>query len=330
MRNSVCCLLGGVAAVVGMLLWSPNALSQQLPAGLASQDPMVRIQTIRDIGKTKLKMAEGKVAAMAQTDPHAGVREAACLALADLQAMSKIQVLEVVAANDPNAGVRAAASKALRTLRGEPAPTGQPLAAAPGGGDPADPEAEMERDKYKAPTLSIEESAKAPQTRHIAIGFGTMGGYGIAALDVRGRIPTGAAGLPWVGVELGGGWTPPTGYQITAGPVGNVNHDPNRWRIISAGGSVLLYFHRMHYVPVRTGWDIGRGMYAILGYGFEHLNVEGFFSWGVEVGILYQPVIEKKLDKIVVCDGDSDCETEKEELWPVIPFVRFSLHFYLA
>jgi hypothetical protein len=69
-------------------------------------------------------------------------------------------------------------------------------------------------------------------------------------------------------------------------------------------------------------------VYGILGYGFEFLNQEGFFSWGVEAGITYQPMIHKRIDNLVDCSEGDSCS--KSELWPVIPFVRFSLHFYLA
>jgi len=329
MRHSfLSCTIGLVAAFVGMAV-APYATAQTLPAGLSSTDPMLRIQTIEDIGKTKFKMAEGKLAAMAKNDPHAGVREAACLALADLEAYSKIEALEAIVASDMNANVRAAATKALRILRGEAAPSGSPMIVTSGGAPPASDEKEaeeQERDKYRKPSLRLQQQIEEPKTRYMGIGFGTMGGYGIASMDVRGRIPTGNEYLPWVGIEVGGGWTPPKGYQITAGPVGDVNHDPKKWRIISAGGAVLLYFHRMHYVPLRMGWDIGRGIYTLLGYGFEHLAQEGFFSWGAEVGILIQPAIKKNIDNIVVCDEDVDCKFD--EIWLAIPFARFTLHFY--
>ncbi|MCP4678158.1 MAG: HEAT repeat domain-containing protein [Deltaproteobacteria bacterium] len=327
MRHSLFSFAVGLVATFAWMIVAPCAAAQTLPAGLSSTDPMLRIQTIENIGQTKFKMAVGKVAAMAKSDPHAGVREAACLALASLEAYSKIETLEAIVANDMNANVRAAATKALRTLRGEAAPSGSPMVVT--GETSASDEnkdQEPERDKYRKPTLRLQQQIDEPKTRYMAIGFGTMGGYGIANMDVRGRIPTGNEYLPWVGLEVGGGWTPPRGYQITAGPVGDINHDPKKWRIISAGGAVLLYFHRMHYVPLRMGWDIGRGLYTLFGYGFEHLAHEGFFSWGAEIGILIQPVIREKLGRIAVCDNDVDCKLD--ELWLAIPFARFSLHFY--
>ncbi|MCP4606230.1 MAG: HEAT repeat domain-containing protein [Proteobacteria bacterium] len=318
MRNFVFCFVGALLIVQSILLQAPPALAQmQLPAGLSDPDPLVRQKTIENAGRTKFTMTEGKIAAMAQTDLIVNVRKAACLALADMGAVSRIGLLKNIAENDPDPGVRAAASEARQSLLGKSGSTDQKP-------DKTSEDVEKEYDKYRQPSLSLDE--KEPTTRYLAIGFGSMGGYGIAAMDVRGRIPTKAAGLPWIGIELGGGWTPPGGYQLTAGPVGDVNHDKNKWRIISAAGSVLFYFYRMHYIPLRVGWDIGRGVYTMLGYGFEYLNVEGFFSWGVEAGILYQPVIKKKIDKLVVCDEDNSCT--RTEFWPVIPYVRFSLHFY--
>jgi hypothetical protein len=61
----------------------------------------------------------------------------------------------------------------------------------------------------------------------------------------------------------------------------------------------------------------------MFGYGFEHLNEEGFFSWGIEIGMLIQPVIEDNIDNLVE-------NPQINDLWPVIPYVRFVLHFYLA
>lgn len=180
--------------------------------------------------------------------------------------------------------------------------------------------------RYKKPVLMPTE--EQPSTRNFGIGIGSMGGYGIAAINLRGKIPTGTDGLPWVGLELGGGWTPPGGYQLTAGPVGSVNDEKNKWRIVSGAAAVLLHFHRMHYLPVRAGFDIGRSVYFLLGYGFEHLNLEGFFSWGVEVGILYQPFLKQNIGNLVQCRADIECASK--EMWPVIPYVRFSLHFYVV
>lgn len=308
-------------AAFGCILSSPKAASaqQELPAGFADQDPLTRMYTVEQAGKQKLMMAEGKIASMAKTDPSAEVRKVACLALADMWATSRVEMLRSIAVEDPNADVRAAAQKAANTLSGTTdtatvtAPT---TATADGeGGSPVT----EERDKYKMPELTYNE--KVIVTRVFGLGFGTMGGYGIASLDVRGRIKTGAAGLPWVGIELGGGWTPPTGYQIVAGPIGGVNDKDNKWKIISVAGAAMLYFHRSHYVPVRAGWDVGRGVYFLLGYGYEQLNDEGFFSWGGEVGLLYQPLIADNIDNLV---------SDRDSLWPVIPYVRFVLHFYLA
>ena len=94
------------------------------------------------------------------------------------------------------------------------------------------------------------------------------------------------------------------------------------WDVISGGGGILLFFHRNHYMPIRAGFDIGQGPYMLLGYGFEILNQEGFFGWGGELGILYHPVMEDWIGKLV--DGPA----QNTEFWPVVPFARFVLHFY--
>lgn len=324
-------LPGFTAASVALLcLFSAEAHGQtEIPPGLSDPDPIVRARTVELVGKRKMMSAEGEIATMAKKDPNAEVREAACGALAEMWAYGQIELLYDVSTNDPNAAVRAAAENAMRVLRNEPASstTARPTVL-PSSAEPATEPAEetSDRDRYKMPEIAFNK--KEEETRVFAVGFGTMGGFGIAALDFRGRIPTGSQVLPWVGLELGGGWTPPGIYEFTTGPVGDVNDEDNKWRILSWAGSVLLYFHRMHYIPVRTGWDVGRGMYFILGYGFEHLNMEGFFSWGVEVGILYQPQIEDKIDNLVTCEAADNCEDR--ELWPLIPWIRFSLHFYLT
>ena len=293
-------------------------------------------QTLKKIAEISLSDKEAQVALLARSDPHPDVRIAACKTLEALRAVSQIELLRELAENDANAGVRAQAADSAAALRN----TGDSST------DDSDTDGEKnrspfvtkkteigepefppsERDKYKTPELMA--SRPEPETRSFGLGIGTMGGFGIAALDVRGKIDTGSAVLPWVGLEPGGGWTPPNGYQLTAGPVGKVNEEKNKWRIVSVAASVLLYFHRMHYLPIRSGWDLGRSVYFMLGYGFEHLNHEGFFSWGVEAGILYQPFIEQNIEKLVDCGNQLECQDN--EFWPVIPYVGFSLHFYLV
>jgi len=319
MQNYVCRKWGMAAIIVGCIFFSVSFVRAQagLPAGLFDRDPTVRLHTVEQVGRQKITTAENKLAHLVLTDPHSGVREAACLALARIRAFSRIELLRSVALNDTSAGVRDAAAKAVRVLRGQPdVPHSQY-----NGVFEAGPTIAPERNRYKQPELLTLDEKKEIVTRYLALGIGTMGGYGIASLSLRGRIPTKSPALPWVGVEVGSGWTPPKGYQITAGPVGDVDVDDDRWRIVSVAGAVLLYFHRWHYVAMRGGWDRGRGGYAVAGYGFEHLNDEGFFSWGAEVGLLYQPVIRDKIETIV---------SKPEDTWPIVPYVRFSLHFYLA
>ncbi len=318
MQNSIFRNCGMAIMIVGCALLMASSVRAQagMPAGLLDRDPTVRLHTVQQVGKQQIKTAEKKLAHMVLTDPHSGVREAACLALADVRAASRIELLRSVAMNDPNAGVRDAAAKAVRILRGEPnMPDPQ------SGGFAAGPSIAPERNRYRQPEIMNLDEKKEIVTRVLAMGIGSMGGYGIASLSIRGRIPIKSPALPSVGIEVGSGWTPPTGYQITAGPVGDVDIEDDRWRIVSVGGAVLLYFHRWHYAALRGGWDKGRGGYAVAAYGFEHLNDEGFFSWGAEVGLLYQPVITDKIVGIVSSPGDT---------WPIVPCVRFSLHFYMV
>ena len=267
---------------------------------------MVRLVAVQEVEREKIKAAESKLATLVQEDAFDAVREAACKALEAIEATEQIDLLAEVSEKDAHEDVRAAARAAVKALRLR-------ITEATYRGD----------SKYRKPTLSLDKDE--PKTRRLAIGLGTMGGFGFISADLRGRIPTGAEYLPYVGIELGGGWTPPALYVVTAGPTGDINNEDYKWKIISGAVSVLFYFHRMHYAAVRGGFDVGRGPYAILAYGFEYLNQEGFFSWGVEAGILIQPGIENFIDNLVTCDDDNDCE---EELWPVIPCVRFSLHFY--
>ncbi len=296
--------------------------SGRLPDGLFDSDPAIRVTAIAQVEAEKLASAKGKLASMARDDSSSEVREAACRALGTLQTQDQLDLLDHLGKYDANAGVRAQAQKAARMIRGEPEPTqDKPILGTALEGEDTGNEVESD-DGFKKPTIMNDEIEL--KTRHIALGFGTMGGYGIAALDVRGRIPTGAPGLPWVGLEAGVGWTPPTGFPIISGYTDDMTDSDTRWKIISPGGAVLLYLHRNHYIPLRSGWNVGQGPFFMLGYGFELLNEEGFFSWGGELGILYHPVVEDWIDNV------AKKGTENPNVWPVVPFVRLVLHFYLA
>ena len=303
----------------------PRQGEDKPPVGLISVDPAARLEAIEEVRRLNISSAASKLANMAAGDPYPEIRSAACLAIAAIRIASKIPMLREVAQKDPDEKVRFSAAVAIRELEYDESEAAAERAVDKTAVRPAKKSPDR-RDKYKQPDLSLDQ--KQPETHVFAIGIGTMGGFGIASASFRGRIPTGDPYIPWVGIEAGSGWTPPSGYEITAGPIGTMNHSKDRWKIIPAVGSVLLYFHRMHYVPVRVGWDIGRGVFGIIGYGFEWLNVEGFFSWGVEAGITIQPAISKHVDKIADCDNGGICTAE--ELWPVVPYVRFSLHFYIV
>ncbi len=307
----------GICAGSGIAAQQPV---RRLPPALFDKDPQVRVAAIGQVEGEKLTFAAGKLASMARDDSFAEVREAACRALGTLSATDQMELLKYLAINDANASVRAAAKRSLKLIRGEPIEdTISPLLP----GVTADASVEdAEDDDHKKPTLKLKEPEL--RTRHFAIGLGSMGGYGIAALNIRGRIHTGVDGLPFVGLELGGGWTPPTGYSIISGLRDPVTDDSIRWRILSGGGGVLLFFHRYHYMPIRGGFDVGQGPYFLIGYGFEVLNEEGFFGWGGEVGILYHPVMKNWIDNL------TDGQTQNTEFWPVVPYVRFVLHFYLV
>jgi hypothetical protein len=272
--------------------------AEDLPPGLSDTDPMVRLLAVQEAERTALKAAIPKLATMAKEDTFDAVREAACKALESLGATDRIELLSEIAANDSNANVRAAAAEAVKGLGGML----------------------LEEKDYKKP--SIEPFKPEKETRHFAAGIGTMGGYGMISLDLRGRIATGWSALPWIGIEVGGGWTPPGAYLVTAGPLENTDNDDHRMLIFSAAGAVLLYPARIHYAALRGGFDIGRGGYGVIAYGLEMLDDKGFFSWGVEGGILIQPGINNWIGKI--CSGNQ-CD---QDLWPVIPCVRLSVQFY--
>lgn len=310
----------GIAAFVSVAVSAQEPV-KRLPPALFDEDPVVRVEAIGMVEEEKEVAAVGKLASMARDDPFAEVREAACRALGALGALDQLALLDFLAVNDANAAVRTEALKASKILRGVPIEddTAPIVRVEEATADPVEP---VEDEDHKKPQLR--EKTEEVFTRHFAIGLGTMGGYGIAALNLRGRIPTGSSGLPWVGLEIGGGWSPPSGYAVISGLRDPVTDDAIRWRIISGGGGVLLFFHRSHYMPIRAGFDIGQGPYVLLGYGFEVLNEEGFFGWGGELGILYHPVMKDWVGKLV--DGDPD----NTEFWPVVPFARFVLHFYLV
>jgi hypothetical protein len=331
----------GAALLAGAFAWPVTALAQEpvsdpvpaaapaeegrLPDGLFDKDRAVRVTAIEQVEREGNRRAVGKLADLARYDAFADVRAAACRALGTLEAKEQLELLVYLAAYDANADVRAAAARSVRRIEGQPEPEPERPIFAPET-DAASAKAEDGDEGGAFPMPSILQAEAEPVTRHFALGFGSMGGFGIAAFDVRGRIATGSDGLPWVGFEIGGGWTPPTGYQIVSGLTEEITDDDIRWKLISGAAGLLLYFHRWHYVPIRGGFDPGQGPYAVLGYGFEHLNDEGFFSWGIEVGLLYHPVVKDWIGNVTDCDGDA-CE---EAVWPVIPYIRFSLHFYLV
>ncbi|MDD5306539.1 MAG: HEAT repeat domain-containing protein [Deltaproteobacteria bacterium] len=309
---------------------TPGGTPQALPAGLFDPDHLVRLAAVEQVAKDAIARAESKLVSMVQTEPFADVRRAACEALAAIGATSRIELLRSSAANDPNTEVRAAAARAARKLAGEPEPATTQAFPTPLEAAIAGTPAVAAQDGYRRPELKEDGEAKE-QTRLFAVGLGTMGGYGIAALDLRFRIATGNEILPWVGLELGGGWSPPNFmYWFISGMMEEITKD--QWLLISGAGGVLLYFHRLFYVPVRAGFDLGQGPYFLLGGGFEGLNDEGFFSWGVEAGILVHPWTLDYMKKVTDC-GAADQDPnycEENQAWPVIPFIRFSLHFYLV
>lgn len=304
--------LGKAAAVsVFQMLIALSAGAQEaIPPGLTDADPMVRLIAVQEVGRKNIREAEETIAKMAKEDPFAGVREAACTTLQNLKAAWQVDLLSEIAANDTDIAVRNAAATAVTVLQRD---LDRDTALNP---TPNDAE------YYRQPTMSLNNHPL--ETRKLAIGIGVMGGYGLVAATLRGRIPTGIKYLPSIGIEVGAGWTPPQLYIITAGPVDDIDGE-DRWKIISAAGALLLYPHRMHYAVVRGGFDIGRGGYAVLGYGLEMLNDEGFISWGIELGILIQPVIDQRIKQLTTCDENNTCD---QETWPAIPYARFSLHFY--
>ncbi len=297
-RHSFAGVFVFTASLLIAVLLPVSGIAEGLPPGLSDMDPMVRLLAVQEVEKTGLVSAVPRIAEMAKEDTFDAVREAACKALQTLKATGRIELLSEIAANDSNANVRAAAAEAVKGLGG----------------------LLLEDDNQEKSAVRVFRPKR--DVRHLAIGLGSMGGFGIVALDLRGRIPTGISILPWIGIEIGGGWTPPSLYVVTAGPVDNTSNDDHRLQLFNAIGGVLLYPAKMHYAAVRGGFDIARGGYGVLAYGLEVLTRNGLFSWGVEAGILIQPAIKKYIDNL--CEGEV-CD---EELWPVIPCVRFSVQLY--
>jgi hypothetical protein len=312
-----------VVSIALMTAGTAAAQAKPLPEGLFSQEPTTRIAAIAEVEAQRNEAAVDKLASMARSDTVAQVREAACRALGVFKATAHVELLQFVSANDANDAVRAAAEKALRQIRGEKEPESKPLF-------PPEPEtpapATTADDAHKAPEF-VKPKEEEIQTLHFAFGFGSMGGYGLAAINVRGRIPVPAKYLPWIGLELGGGWTPPQVYVMVSGLMDPVTGDDVRWKLISGGAAILFYLHRNHYIPLRGGFDIGQGPYGQIGYGFEMLNNEGFFSWGVEIGLHIHPAATKFAREIV--DPGDYSDGKNPQIWIVAPFVRFVLHFYL-
>jgi hypothetical protein len=312
-----------VVSIALMTAEAAAAQAQPLPEGLFSPEPTARVAAIAEVEAQRNEDAIDKLASMARSDAVAEVREAACRALGVLKATAHVDLVRFVSTGDANDAVRAAAAKALRQIRGEKEPEPKPFLPP----EPAAPTpAATADDAYKVPEL-VKPKEEEIQTLHFAFGFGSMGGYGLAAIDMRGRIPVPAKYLPWIGIELGGGWTPPQVYVMVSGLMDPVTGDDVRWKLISGGAAILFYLHRNHYIPLRGGFDIGQGPYGQIGYGFEMLNTEGFFSWGLEVGLHIHPAAAKFARKIVERDDYSD--GNNPNIWVVAPFVRFVLHFYL-
>jgi hypothetical protein len=315
-------VFAAVVLVVVSIAFFASAQAKPLPEGLFSDEPPARVAAIAEVESGRNADAVDKLASMVRSDAVAEVREAACRALGTLQATAHLELLRWVATGDANDAVRAAAEKAIRQIRGEPEPEGKPFLAQ---GETAPETSAPVDDSHKAPEL-VKPKEEEVQTLHFAFGFGSMGGYGLAAIDARGRIPTPAKYLPWIGIEIGGGWTPPQVYAMVSGLIDPVTEDDRRWKLISGGAAILFYLHRNHYIPLRGGFDMGQGPYIQLGYGFEMLNKEGFFSWGLEVGLHVHPAAEKFARDIV---DPEDRDNGDAEIWVVAPFVRFVLHFYL-
>jgi len=317
--------------VLGLFAWS--ALGQQaaslggitarpLPEALFAAEPAARVAGISEVERAGLTQAADKLASLAEYDAYPEVRVAACRALATLGLVDRVPLLEELARRDANAEVRAAAARAARQLSGAPAEEPRPFLPESQVSAGIAPEAGAETgdERYRGPRVKAAEPE--PVTKHFAIGIGTMGGYGIAALDLRLRFP------PWIGVELGGGWSPPGGFMLISGMQTSVTE--RRWTLISGAAALLIYPARIHYIPVRFGFDPGQGPYGLLGYGFEGLNDEGFFSWGAEVGVLVHPFANEWMKNVTDCEERDACNSSEEGAWVVIPFVRFSLHFYLV
>ncbi len=331
MRSSFFSTVIAIAGIIVLTL-SNGALAQgqeaaPLPSGLFDLDPAARILAIEEVAKDGNVAAVGKLAGLLHSDPHSGVREAACRALGALKAKSQLELLESVSLGDPNAEVRAAAGQAIAAIRGQGRGSGDGTEADEGGTrESAEPE--QVREKYRMPEL-LDPVPEPEEAKTFAVGVGSMGTYGVASIDFRFRIDTGGQILPWIGLEIGGGWTPPGGYQLIAGRIDDITDGENQWKIIHGGGGVLLYLHRDHYIPLRGAFDLGQGPYGSVGYGYEQLNFEGFFSWGFEVGMLFHPGMSRFIDNLVDCEAQG-AKCSSDELWPVVPYVRFSLHFYLV
>ena len=312
-------ITAAVCTVLFCYLAFADEVATPLPDGLFSSDSLARIGALKIVEQTVNKEAIGKVADMARNDAIADVRATACGVLFVLDAQEHRDLLKYLAVSDANAKVRAAAKKSLRRLRGDPEPEHGPMFTKES--DEQSVEDDYEENKGpKIPTLMSNEPEK--ETRNFGFGFGSMGGFGLAAVNMRVKIPTAAKFLPWVGIELGGGWTPPSSYGVISGYLGEITDDDIQWKLISGAFGIQLYLHRLHYIPIRGGYDVGQGGYGLIGYGYEHLNDEGFFSWGVEVGLLYHPKVGKNIEKVA---SDKD----QPEPWSLVPCVRFVMHFYL-
>jgi hypothetical protein len=282
--------------------------SSSIPEGLFSPNAIVRLEAVKTVERDKLLKALPKLSTMAQKDKSPDVRKEACRILGILGDTSHVKVLKYISVNDLDQSVAKEAQLAIEKITGIKQTEKESVTA----------------DNYKEPQLM--KNISDPQNRLFAVAIGTMGGYGLAAFNIRFKIDTKAQAMPFVGIELGGGWTPPVMYPVISGytkPV--VDDDSIRWKLWSGAAAVLFYLHRNHYIPLRGGFDIGQGPYGQIGYGYEHHNMEGIFSWGIQVGIHAHSMGTKWAKKVL-----SKEDAAAIKMWPVVPYVRFVLHFYLV
>ncbi len=169
-----CALVLAIVVVnVSFLAHAQDSTPQRLPDGLFDSDPAIRGTAIAQVEVEKIESAKGKLASMARADSSAEVREAACRALGTLHAQDNLDLLDHLGKYDANAGVRSQAQMAARMIRGEPEPVeNKPILGTALEGEDTAKEVESDNE-YKKPKIMKDEAD--PQTRHFALGFGTMG-----------------------------------------------------------------------------------------------------------------------------------------------------------